>query len=284
MTTDIWYTEKHENKAGITLKVNGILYSGQSEFQKVDVIDTEAYGKMLLLDGLVMTSERDEFFYHEMITHIPMLAHANPENVLVIGGGDGGTVREVLKYPTVKEVVLCEIDQKVIDVSREFLPSIAGKLDDPRVTINVEDAVAYIARQKAKFDVVLVDSTDPLGPGVGLFTEEFYTNVKNSLREGGIVVPQTESPLACQKDFKLINCLLNKVFPVVIPYFAPVPTYPGAYWSWTFCSNGVKPELVNEKLATELEKTTKYYNKDIHKAVFAVPNYVREILSCKAAF
>lgn len=278
MTTDIWYTEKHENKAGITLKVKNILYSGESDYQKVDVIDTEAYGKMLLLDGLVMTSEKDEFFYHEMISHIPLLAHQSPESILVIGGGDGGTVREVLKHPTVKEVVLCEIDQKVIDVSREFLPTIAGKLDDPRVTINVQDAIEYIKEQKDRFDVVLIDSTDPLGPGVGLFTEEFYINVKNSLKNGGIVVPQSESPLACQKEFKLINKLLNKVFSVVVPYFAPVPTYPGAYWSWTFCSNGVKPELINDAFARELEKTTKYYNRDIHKAVFAVPNYVKELI------
>ncbi len=278
MATDIWYTEKHENKVGITLKVKDVLYNGESEFQKIDLINTEAFGRMLLLDGLVMTSEKDEFFYHEMITHIPMLSHHNPQSVLVIGGGDGGTVREVLRYQSVKEVVLCEIDKKVIDVSREYLPSIACGLDDPRVQIHIEDAVKYIQGQKNRFDVILIDSTDPLGPGVGLFTEDFYNNVKSALKDGGIVVPQTESPLACQKDFKLINQLLNKVFPVVVPYFAPVPTYPGAYWSWTFCSKEVKPELVNEEFAVELEKSTKYYNRDIHRAVFAVPNYVKELL------
>jgi len=276
---DVWYTEKHQNEAGITLKVKDILYGGQSEFQKVDIIDTEAYGKMLLLDGLVMTSEKDEFFYHEMISHIPMLAHSRPESVLVIGGGDGGTVREVLKYNSVKEVVLCEIDEMVIDASKEFLPSIAGMLDDKRVKINIEDAIKYIERQKNRFDVILIDSTDPLGPGVGLFTEEFYNNVKQALRKGGIMVAQTESPLACQEDFKLINILLNKVFPIVKPYFAPVPTYPGAYWSWTFCSNDVQPKLNNETFAAQLEKETKYYNRDIHAAAFAMPNYVKSILS-----
>jgi len=279
LTADIWYTEKHENKAGITLKVKDVLYNGESEFQKIDMIDTEAYGRMLLLDGLVMTSEKDEFFYHEMITHIPMLAHKNPESVLVIGGGDGGTVREVLKHPSVKEVVLCEIDGKVIEVSKEFLPTISCGLDDPRVQIHVEDAVKYIQGQKNRFDVILIDSTDPLGPGVGLFTEEFYCNIKAALKHGGIVVPQTESPLACHKDFKLINALLNRVFDIVVPYFAPVPTYPGAYWSWTFCSKDVKPELLNKEFAAELEKTTKFYNTDIHSAVFAVSNYVKEMLN-----
>ncbi len=193
MTSDIWYTEKYDDVLGLTFKIKSMLHSEQSDFQKVEVIDTEAYGKMLLLDGLVMTTEKDEFFYHEMITHVPMLSHPNPERVLVVGGGDGGTVREVLNHPSVKEVVLCEIDKAVIDVSRKYLPSIAGKLDDNRVKINVEDAVEYMKRQKNTFDVILIDSTDPLGPGVGLFTKEFYTNVKNALKENGVMAAQSES-------------------------------------------------------------------------------------------
>jgi len=152
-------------------------------------------------------------------------------------------------------------------------------LDDKRVKINIEDAIKYIERQKNRFDVILIDSTDPLGPGVGLFTEEFYSNVKQALRKGGVMVAQTESPLACQEDFKLINVLLNKVFPIVKPYFAPVPTYPGAYWSWTFCSNDVQPKIINEAFAIELEKRTKYYNRDISTAAFAVPNYIKHIIS-----
>ena len=283
MVLDVWFTEKHKNKLGISLKIKDILYRGESEYQQIDIIDTEAFGKVLLLDGLVMTTEKDEFFYHEMISHIPLLAHPCPERVLIIGGGDGGTIREVLKHPSVKEIELCEIDEKVIDISRKYLPSIACCLDDERVKINIEDAVKYIERQKDCFDAVLIDSTDPLGPGVGLFTEDFYTNVKNSLRENGVMSAQTESPLVCQKEFKLINSLLNKVFPVVVPYFTTVPTYPGAYWSWTFCSKGIQPELNNESVAAELEKTSKYYNREIHKAVFAVPNYVKKMINFKEA-
>ncbi len=283
MVLDVWFTEKHEDKQGISLKVKGILYSGQSEFQKIDVIDTEAYGKTLLLDGLVMTTEKDEFFYHEMISHIPLLAHPNPEKVLIIGGGDGGTVREVLRHPSVKEIVLCEIDGAVIDVSKQYLPSIACCLDDPKVKIHLEDAVKYIKDKKNCFDVVLIDSTDPLGPGVGLFTEEFYTNARDSLMENGVMAAQTESPIACQKEFKLINSLLNKVFSVVKPYFAPVPTYPGSYWSWTFCSGGGQPGICDDNLAAKLEKSTKYFNREIYSAVFAVPNYVKQLMASEEA-
>jgi len=278
LVLDVWFTEKHEDKQGISLKVKEILYNGESEFQKIDIIDTEAYGRVLLLDGLVMTTEKDEFFYHEMISHVPLLAHPCPEKVLIIGGGDGGTIREVLKHPSVKEVTLCEIDKAVIDVSREYLPSIACCIDDSRVKIHIEDAVEHIKRKKNSFDAVLIDSTDPLGPGVGLFTEEFYANVRESLRGNGVMAAQTESPVTCQKEFKLINSLLNKVFSVVKPYFAPVPTYPGGNWSWTFCSKGLQPEINNESLAIEIEKTSKYYNREIYKAVFAVPNYVKNMM------
>lgn len=277
--TDIWYTEKYDNILGLTFKIKDILHCEQSEFQKVEVVDTLAYGKMLLLDGLVMTTEKDEFFYHEMISHIPMLSHPNPERVLVVGGGDGGTVREVLKHPSVKEVVLCEIDGAVIEVSKKYLPSIAGKLDDPRVTINVEDAIEYMKRQNKNFDVILIDSTDPMGPGEGLFTEDFYTNVKNALKENGVMAAQSESPIMNQKELGLISNLLKKVFPIVKTYIAPVPTYPGSFWSWTFCSETVNPlDIKNETSAEEIEKQAKLYNREFHKSVFALPNFIRDIV------
>jgi spermidine synthase len=277
--TNIWYTETYNDNLGLTFKIKGTLHCEQSEFQKVEVIETEAYGKMLLLDGLVMTTEKDEFFYHEMISHIPMLSHANPERVLVVGGGDGGTVREVLKHPSVKEIVLCEIDGAVIEVSKKYLPSIAGKLDDSRVTINVEDAIEYMKRQSKNFDVILIDSTDPMGPGEGLFTEEFYTNVKNALKDGGVMAAQSESPILNQKELGLVSTLLKKVFPIVKTYIAPVPTYPGSFWSWTFCSETVNPlEIKNETNAEVIEKQAKFYNRDIHKSVFALPNFVRNIV------
>jgi spermidine synthase len=277
--TDIWYTEKYDDVLGLTFKIKDVLHCEQSDFQKVEVIETVAYGKMLLLDGLVMTTEKDEFFYHEMISHIPMLAHSNPERVLVVGGGDGGTVREVLKHPSVKEVVLCEIDKAVIDVSIKYLPSIAGKLNDSRVTMNIEDAVEYMKRQKNNFDVVLIDSTDPLGPGVGLFTEDFYTNVKNALKKDGVIALQSESPIMNKKELGLISELLKKVFPIVKTYVSPMPTYPGCFWSWTFCSESVNPlEIADDSRAEAIEKQAKLYNRDYHKSVFTLPTFMRDIV------
>lgn len=281
MEFDLWYTERHDNKFGITLKVKETLYHGESEFQTIDVIDTEGFGRMLLLDGMVMTTEQDEFVYHEMISHIPLLSHPSPEQVLVIGGGDGGTIREVLKHPSVKRAVLCEIDGKVVEISEKFLPTIAGKLRDPIVEMQIRDGVAYIAEQKNAFDVILIDSTDPLGPGEGLFTEEFYNNVKAALKPGGIVVPQSESPIADKREIQMVYSLLRKVFPKVHAYIGPIPTYPGGFWSWAFCSCDVNPlDYINEPLASELEKNTKYYNREIHKAAFALPNFIKE-LTCK---
>ncbi|EKE04604.1 MAG: hypothetical protein ACD_20C00042G0013 [uncultured bacterium] len=278
MEFDLWYTERHDDKFGITIKVKETLYHDKSEFQTIDVINTEGFGRMLLLDGLVMTTEQDEFVYHEMISHIPMLNHPNPEQVLVIGGGDGGTIREVLKHSSVKRAVLCEIDGKVIEASKKFLPTIAGKLDDPKVETQVRDGVTYIAEQKGIFDVILIDSTDPLGPGEGLFTEDFYTNVKAALKPGGIVVAQSESPIADKREISLMYALLRKVFPIVKPYVGPIPTYPGGYWSWAYCSVDVNPfDRINDTLAAQIEKTTKYYNRDIHRAAFALPNFVKQL-------
>ena len=264
---------------GISLDVEGEnLYSKKSEFQQVDIFKSKTLGNVLTLDGLMMTTVEDEFFYHEMIAHIPLCSHKNPENVLVIGGGDGGTVREVLKHPSVKNVDLCEIDALVIEASKMFLPSIAGKLDDKRVNIYVEDAIEFIKTKKNCYDVVLVDSTDPMGPGVGLFTEEFYTNVKESLKKGGIVTPQSESPFANKNEMKNMYILLKKVFKTVLPYCGPIPTYPGGYWSWAFCSDDNDNAIKDTKRAELIEKDAKLYNTKLHNAVFAVPNFVRKIV------
>lgn len=266
---------------GIAIENNETLFKDKSEFQDVEIFKSRAFGNVLTLDGLMMTTEKDEFFYHEMISHIPMIAHKNPENILVIGGGDGGTVREVLKHKSVKSVELCEIDGMVIEASKKYLPTIAGKLDDSRVKIFVEDAIEFIKNKKNCYDVVLIDSTDPMGPGEGLFTEEFYTNVKNSLKEGGIVVPQSESPFVNENEMKKIYALLRKVFKNVAPYCGPVPTYPGGYWSWAFCSDNVEiphcHKKVDKERADEISKECKLYNARMQTGVFSVPNFVTRI-------
>ncbi|WP_373531876.1 polyamine aminopropyltransferase [Vampirovibrio sp.] len=281
---DLWVRERFQDRTELGYKVSSVLHHSVSDFQEVDVVDTVALGRMLFLDGMVMTSERDEFIYHEMIAHIPMLAHPNPKNVLVIGGGDGGTIREVLKHPSVARAVLCEIDGEVIEVCKKYLPSIAGKLDDPKVEIEVRDGAAYIAEHPNTFDVILIDSTDPIGPGEKLFTQEFYTHVLAALTENGIMACQSESPVAVPDECIRINRLLKSVFPYVQPYTACIPSYPGGQWTWSFCSKGLKPlENINAPVASELEKTCRFYNQEIHKTVFVLPNYVKAIFNPEPA-
>jgi len=275
-----YYHEITPGGFGIAIKAGKVLFSKQSDFQKVEVFETESdLGRVLTLDDLMMTTEGDEYHYHEMIAHIPMMMHKNPETVLVIGGGDGGTIREVLKHKTVKKAVLAEIDGMVIDACKEFLPTISCKLDDERVDIQVVDAIDFIKDKKNEYDIVLIDSTDPMGPGEGLFTDEFYTNVKNSLKSGGIMVAQSESPFAQKESVKKMYVQLKKVFPICSTYTSNIPTYPGGYWAWAFCSKDVKPlEYFAQDRYEDIVKTCKIYNKDYHYARFALPNYLKEIL------
>ncbi len=277
---DGFYHEITPSGFGIAIKAGKVLFSDQSEFQKVEVFETEsALGRVLTLDDLMMTTEGDEFHYHEMIAHVPMMHHKDPKTVLVIGGGDGGTVREVLKHDTVEKVILCEIDGMVIDACKQFLPTIACELDNPKCEILVEDAIEYIKGKENMFDIILIDSTDPMGPGEGLFTEEFYTNVKRSLKPGGIVAAQSESPFVNKNEIKKMYDLLKKVFPICSTYTSNIPTYPGGYWAWAFCSETVAPlSYLDERRCEDITKTCKIYNKDYHNARFALPNYLKEIL------
>ena len=277
---DGFYHEITPSGFGIAIKAGKVLFSDNSEFQKVEVFETEsALGRVLTLDDLMMTTEGDEFHYHEMIAHVPMMHHKNPKTVLVIGGGDGGTVREVLKHDTVEKVILCEIDGMVIDACKQFLPTISCELDNPKCEILVEDAIEYIKGKENMFDIVLIDSTDPMGPGEGLFTEEFYTNVKRSLKPGGIVAAQSESPFVNKNEIKKMYDLLKKVFPICSTYTSNIPTYPGGYWAWAFCSESVKPlSYLDERRCADITKTCKIYNKDYHNARFALPNYLKELL------
>ncbi len=266
---------------GIAIEEDKYLFSDKSDFQTVDVFHSRAFGNVLTLDGLMMVTERDEFFYHEMIVHIPMLTHKNPENILVIGGGDGGTVRELLKYDSVKHIDMVEIDGMVIDVSKKYFPTVSCGLEDKRVSVLVQDAIDFIKGKENIYDVVLIDSTDPIGPGEGLFNENFYNNVKRALKSGGIVVPQTEGPFAQSENMQKTYKLLRKVFKFVAPYTGPMPTYPGGIWSWGFCSEEVNIPVsysdINIKEAEKIENTCKLYNKDLHLACFKVPNFVKEL-------
>ena len=266
---------------GIAIEKDKHLFHDKSPYQEVDVFSSRAFGNVLTLDGLMMVTERDEFFYHEMIVHIPMLTHPNPQNILVIGGGDGGTVRELLKHESVKHIDMVEIDGMVIDVSKKYFPTVACGLDDPKVSVLVQDAIDFIKDKENIYDVVLIDSTDPIGPGVGLFNENFYNNVKRSLKKGGIVVPQTEGPFGQSENMQNTYKLLRKVFKHVAPYAGPMPTYPGGYWSWGFCSDDIEAPFdsnkIDEKRASKIASTCKIYNRELHSAAFRVPNFVKEL-------
>ena len=247
---------------------------------KVEIIDSDStLGKFLTLDDLMMCTEGDEFYYHEMISHIPMMHHKAPKSVLVIGGGDGGTIREVLKHKTVEKVVLCEIDGMVIDACKKYLPTISCELDNPKVEIKVEDAIEFIKDKEDEYDIILIDSTDPMGPGEGLFTEEFYSNVRKALKKGGILCAQSESPVAQSDAIEKMYKLLKKVFPVCSTFTSPIPTYPGGYWAWAFCSVDVEPlSYYADDREEEITNSCKIYNRDYHNARFALPNYLKKLV------
>lgn len=276
---ELWYTEKHSENVGITMKVTRSLFSGASEFQQLEIVETLEYGKMMLLDGLVMVTERDEFIYHDMIVHPALFTHPSPKKVLVIGGGDGGSIREIMKHPEVEQAVLCEIDGLVIEKSIEFLPSMACEIDgtNPRVKLHVDDGLAYIRDHQNEFDVILVDSTDPIGPAVGLFEEDFYRLVHGALKEDGIMVAQSESPFYHAQIQKSMYTNLRNVFPIVEMYQAFIPTYPSGFWSFAFASKQYHPvENFDAQRATNRDFYTKYYNEKLHLGAFMLPTFARE--------
>ena len=240
---NLWYTEEHSPNVRFSMKVDQHLYSGKSEFQKIDVLQTLEFGKLLTLDGLVMVTEKDEFIYHDMITHVPMATNPKIKKVLVIGAGDGGTVRELTKYQTIEQIDMVEIDKMVVDVCREYHPSNSFKIDDPRVNLYFEDGLKFVRHKENEYDLIIVDSTDPFGPGEGLFTKEFYGNCSKALNEDGILVNQHESPfysedaLGMQRAHKRIIGF----FPICKVYQVHIPTYPSGHWLFGFASKKFNP-------------------------------------------
>jgi len=276
---DLWYTEKHSDNVGITMKTTKTLFSGKSKFQQLDIVETLEFGRMMLLDGLVMVTERDEFIYHDMIVHPALFTHPKPTKVLVIGGGDGGSIREIMKHPEVELAVLCEIDGLVIEKSIEFLPSIAAEIDgsNPRVKLHVDDGLAYIRDHQNEFDIILVDSTDPIGPAVGLFEENFYRLVFSALKNDGIMIAQSESPFYHAEIQKNMYQNLRAVFPIVEMYQAFIPTYPSGFWSFAFASKKYHPITdFDHDRSAKRKFHTRYYNEDLHLGAFMLPTFARE--------
>jgi spermidine synthase len=277
---DLWFTEYYTKNARFSIKVDKPVISLESEFQRIDVFDSYAFGRILVLDGYLMLTEKDEFIYHEMMTHIPMAVNPSIHDILVIGAGDGGVVRELTKYDSIKRIDMVEIDKLVVDVCREYLPQTACRLDDPRVHIYYEDGLKFVRGKYNEYDLIIVDSTDPFGPGEDLFTREFYGNCYKALNETGIMVNQHESPyypndaLAMQKAHKRIK----SVFPIARIYQAHIPTYPSGHWLFGFASKGFDPIANLNPNWDTLGLKTRYYNTELHKGCFALPSYVRELM------
>ncbi len=279
---ELWFTEYFSSHARFSMRFSRQLYSGQSPFQKIDVLETPEYGRVLIIDGLIMLTERDEFIYHEMIVHVPMAVHPKPLRVAVVGGGDGGTVRELVRYPHVEVIDLIEIDQMVVDVCREYLPEVAKGLDDPRVNIHYADGVQFMRDCQNKYDLIIVDSTDPIGPGEGLFTREFYASCYKALADDGIMVNQHEGAFykddarACQRA----HARITELFPIAKVYHANIPTYASGYWLFGFAAKQYHPikDLREDEWET-FGLTTRYYTTNLHKGAFALPAYVEQLLA-----
>lgn len=278
---EMWFTEKHTPDVKFSIRIDRQLYTGQSDYQRIDVFESKEFGRFLTLDGYMMLTERDEFIYHEMITHVPMAVHPSARDVLVIGAGDGGVIRELCRYPDIRRIDMVEIDPLVVEVSRSYLPQTACCLDDKRVNICYEDGLKFIRTKEDCYDLIIVDSTDPFGPGEGLFTKEFYGNCDKALKADGIMVNQHESPfygddaVACQRAHKRIV----ESFPISRVYQAHIPTYPSGHWLFGFASKKYHPTDDLQATAWNLRGLkTRYYTTRLHQGAFLLPAYVEELL------
>lgn len=278
---ELWFTERHTPDVKFSIKVNRQLFSIQSDYQRIDVFDSKEFGRFLTLDGYMMLTEKDEFIYHEMIVHVPMAVHPNVKKVLVIGAGDGGVIRELTRYQTIEHIDMVEIDELVVEVCKKYLPLTSCSLDDKRVHITYQDGLKYVRSRENEYDLIIVDSTDPFGPGEGLFTKEFYGNCYKALKEDGIIVNQHESPfysedaLAMQRAHKRIV----ESFSISKVYQAHIPTYPSGHWLFGFSSKKYHPTKdFNGARWDMLGISTRYYNTRLHAGAFALPNYVEELL------
>ena len=278
---EFWFSEKHTKDVKLSIRVDKQVYSGKSDYQRIDIFDTPAFGRILVLDGYLMLTEKDEVIYHEMITHVPMAVHPTVKDVLVIGAGDGGVVRELCRYPEIERIDLVEIDEEVIETSKKFLPFTACQLENERVHIFIQDGLKFIRRKKDEYDLIIVDSTDPFGPGEGLFSREFYGNCFKALHEDGIMVNQHESPfyeqdaLAMQRAHKRII----ESFPFSRIYQAHIPTYPSGHWLFGFSTKKYHPlRDLNEARWNARKLATKYYTTTLHRGAFYLPAYVEEML------
>jgi spermidine synthase len=283
---DEWVIDSN-GKTALSVRIKGeCLFKEVSPYQTVEVFDTHDRGKMLTIDRMVMCTEADEASYHEMIVHVPMLTHPGIKNVLVIGAGDGGTIRELVRHPGIESITMVEIDEVVVRASKQFLPTISSALENPKLNLLIDDGIKFVKdAADAAYDLVIIDSSDPVGPSEGLFTKSFYQDVHRCLRPDGVVSIQSESPNFHPKAFVELNQCLKQVFGVeqVHPYLVFIPMYPSGLWSLTYCSKNAAHPINN----LDYDKSAKfaslhnlrYYNADVHQAAFALPNYISNMIN-----
>ncbi len=278
------YLEYYNGSTGLSVGVNKVLFSEQTPFQKVEVYETDTWGNLMTIDGMVMLSEKDEFVYHEMIAHVGLFSHPNPRRVLIIGGGDGGTAREVLKHPSVEHVDMVEIDEAVVRASKLHMPGV-GAFDNPKLHVLYENGLTFVDNVPNKYDVIIIDGSDPVGPAVDLFKQEFYDKCYAALSENGVLTGQTESPWvpSYHESMQSVFNALNNAFELSKMYLAFIPLYPTGMWSMAYASKGIDP-LSPEVIARvedglkSFGSTLKYYNHEIHSASFALPGFVKDII------
>eukprot|EP00123_Amoebidium_parasiticum_P013007 comp21708_c0_seq1/m.30647 comp21708_c0_seq1/g.30647 ORF comp21708_c0_seq1/g.30647 comp21708_c0_seq1/m.30647 type:complete len:290 (-) comp21708_c0_seq1:345-1214(-) len=279
-----WFSELGSMWPGqaFSVEVEEVLYDKQSEYQHIQVFRSKTWGTVLALDGVFQCTERDEASYQEMMAHIPLMAHPNPKKVLIIGGGDGGVVREAVKHPSVESVTLCEIDKDVIEVSKKYLPCMAKGFDDPKANVYIGDGLEFMRHHKGEFDVIITDSSDPVGPAEALFTESYYTLLRDALRPGGIVCSQGESiwlHLDLIKDMLTFN---RRLYPTVSYAYTSIPSYPSGQIGFILCSTDGQLDLANPRTLTSEEARAmglRYYNTAIHKAAFVLPQFAVDALA-----
>ena len=276
---NVWYSELHNGLSGFTVKVERIIESTESEIQRIDVLDTKDFGKMLALYGSLMICDNDNNSYNEMLAHVPLFVHPTPKEVLIIGGGDCGTLTEVMKHPEVKSCLMCEIDKMVVETAKKHFPYLAKGLDDPRSKIVYRDGKILISDSKDRFDVILLDLSDPVGPAADLFQKAFHQQVFECLNDDGIMVAQSESPFYNKETVSAIFRNLREIFPVVKMYTCYMPIYPSGIWSFAFCSKKYDPlNNFDEKRYEHLNLTTRYYNAETHRGAFMLPEFIKKLL------
>ncbi len=279
---DLWYSEYHTPEVRFSIKVKSQLHYEKSDYQTISVYDSAEFGRFLTLDGIMMLTERDEFIYHEMMTHPAMAVNPQIRRVLVIGAGDGGVVRELVKYSRIDHIDVVEIDERVVRVCRQYLPKTACGFDDARVRLHYQDGLKFVRHQVQAYDLIIVDSTDPFGPGEVLFTKEFYGNCFHALTEEGILINQHESAFYQEdaKEMQSAHRFIAPVFPVSAIYQAHIPTYPSGHWLFGFASKGPDPlKNLQQEYWNQMNIATRYYNTLLHQGAFALPNYIKGLLA-----